>query len=92
MSENIEVNVENTVAAEAIAETGNTIVAKRGRGRPKLAETAYDRAVGAMILTGASDTATLLAACTAIGIKKSSAAVYLSTARKNGLVASPAAE
>jgi hypothetical protein len=77
MSENTETTV---------VENSEVIVAKRSRGRPRLEVTAFDRARDAFVATGSSDTATLIAAATAIGIKKSSAAVYLHTARKNGLV------
>ncbi len=86
-----DVTAVNAVATDP-TQTTTEIVAKRGRGRPKLAVTAYDRARDAMVATGSADTATLLAAVTALNIKKSSAAVYLHRARKEGVIpAAPAA-
>ena len=62
------------------------IVAKRGRGRPKLAETAYDRAVKIMQGLSKHDTKSVIAALEAAGIKKSSAHVYLCNARQAGVI------
>jgi hypothetical protein len=78
------------VAVEAVepiqnAENG-VIVAKRGRGRPALAETAYDRAVKAVQASGKYDTKSMIATLESVGIKKASANVYICKARAAGVI------
>jgi hypothetical protein len=79
MNDNTEVtNPENTAPV---------IQAKRGRGRPKLAETAYDRAVAILkALPADAENKARVDAVVASGIKKSSAAVYVSKAKREGLI------
>jgi hypothetical protein len=74
-------------AAEPIQNAENgVIVAKRGRGRPALAETAYDRAVKAVQASGKYDTKSMIATLEAVGIKKASANVYICKARAAGVI------
>lgn len=74
------------VDAAPIVAVPEVIQAKRGRGRPKLAETAYDRAVKIMRSLDKYDTKTVISALEAAGIKKSSAHVYLCNARQAGVI------
>ena len=59
-----------------------TTTAKRGRGRPKMAVTAYDRALEFIKASGLADAAALTAMLESKGFKKNSAAVYVWRARK----------
>lgn len=64
--------------------TSEPTVAKRGRGRPKLTETAYDRAVAVMNAATTRDRGELTKLLVASGVNKSSAAVYAWRAGKQG--------
>jgi hypothetical protein len=73
-------------AQEASTEASVEFIAKPRRGRPKLAETAYDRAVKVLNDLGKYDTKSMVAALTATGVPKNSAHVYICKARGDGLI------
>jgi hypothetical protein len=89
------------VEAEAVADAPPSMAslvtesvstpAKRGRGRPKLAETAYDRAVALIRAAGTADREALMGLLETKGFKRSSAYVYVWKAGKAGVLSESAA-